>query len=73
MVATWSRNCSGPRCAEQDSDRRSEIVTKCGIVYPAGRYSEASGKHYDTSAAHTYETRWNNRSVSWERTTSICF
>ena len=29
-----------------------EIVTKCGIVAPAGRHSGARGKHYDTSAAH---------------------
>lgn len=31
---------------------RVEIVTKCDIVAPAGRYSEARVKHYDTSAAH---------------------
>ncbi len=29
-----------------------EIVTKCDIVAPAGRYSDARGKYYDTSAAH---------------------
>jgi predicted oxidoreductase len=29
-----------------------EIVTKCGIVAPAGRHSAARSKHYDTSAAH---------------------
>ncbi|MCJ9750240.1 aldo/keto reductase [Neorhizobium sp. BETTINA12A] len=29
-----------------------EIVTKCGIVAPAGRHSVVRGKHYDTSAAH---------------------
>lgn len=29
-----------------------EIVTKCGIVAPVGRYAEAPVKHYDTSAAH---------------------
>lgn len=29
-----------------------EIVTKCGIVAPAGRHSAAQVKHYDTSAAH---------------------
>jgi len=29
-----------------------EIVTKCDIVYPAGRYSDARVKHYDTSRAH---------------------
>lgn len=31
---------------------RIEIVTKCGIVAPAGRYAERGGKHYDTSAGH---------------------
>lgn len=29
-----------------------EIVTKCDIVAPVGRYSDARVKHYDTSAAH---------------------
>jgi predicted oxidoreductase len=29
-----------------------EIVTKCGIVAPAGRHSGARVKHYDTSAEH---------------------
>jgi len=29
-----------------------EIVTKCGIVAPAGRHSAVRGKHYDTGAAH---------------------
>ncbi len=29
-----------------------EIVTKCGIVAPAGRYASARVKHYDTTAAH---------------------
>jgi predicted oxidoreductase len=31
---------------------RMEIVTKCGIVAPAGRHSGARVKHYDTSARH---------------------
>lgn len=31
---------------------RIEIVTKCGIVAPAGRHAGARVKHYDTSAAH---------------------
>lgn len=31
---------------------RIEIVTKCGIVAPAGDYSHARLKHYDTSARH---------------------
>lgn len=29
-----------------------QIVTKCGIVAPAGRHSAARVKHYDTTAAH---------------------
>lgn len=29
-----------------------EIVTKCDIVAPMGRYADAPVKHYDTSAAH---------------------
>lgn len=29
-----------------------EIVTKCDIVAPCGRYSDARVKYYDTSAAH---------------------
>jgi len=29
-----------------------EIVTKCDIVAPAGRYSDAQVKYYDTSRAH---------------------
>jgi predicted oxidoreductase len=29
-----------------------EIVTKCDIVAPAGRYSDARVKYYDTSRAH---------------------
>ncbi|MEL6206274.1 MAG: aldo/keto reductase [Pseudomonadota bacterium] len=29
-----------------------EIVTKCDIVAPAGRYADAPVKYYDTSAAH---------------------
>ncbi len=31
---------------------RIEIVTKCGIVAPAGRYSDRRVKYYDTSRAH---------------------
>ena len=33
-----------------------EIVTKCDIVVPAGRYSDARVKHYDTSRAHVTES-----------------
>jgi len=29
-----------------------EVVTKCDILIPAGRYSGVSGKYYDTSRAH---------------------
>jgi predicted oxidoreductase len=29
-----------------------EIVTKCGIVAPAGRYADRRAKYYDTSRAH---------------------
>ncbi|MFK7791942.1 MAG: aldo/keto reductase family oxidoreductase, partial [Devosiaceae bacterium] len=29
-----------------------ELVTKCDIVAPVGRYADARVKHYDTSAAH---------------------
>ncbi len=32
--------------------RQIEIVTKCGIVAPAGRHSAARVKHYDTGAKH---------------------
>ncbi len=31
---------------------KMEIVTKCDIVAPCGRYSDAPVKHYDTSRAH---------------------
>ena len=31
---------------------RLEIVTKCGIVVPAGRHASAGIKHYDTTAEH---------------------
>ncbi|UTS80304.1 aldo/keto reductase [Phaeobacter piscinae] len=31
---------------------RMEIVTKCDIVAPVGRYAGATVKHYDTSSAH---------------------
>jgi predicted oxidoreductase len=31
---------------------RIEIVTKCGIVAPAGRHTASRVKHYNTSAAH---------------------
>ncbi|WP_114285391.1 aldo/keto reductase [Candidatus Halocynthiibacter alkanivorans] len=31
---------------------RMEIITKCDIVAPAGRYADTRVKHYDTSRAH---------------------
>ncbi|UWR89821.1 aldo/keto reductase [Phaeobacter inhibens] len=31
---------------------RMEIVTKCDIVAPVGRYADAAVKHYDTSSVH---------------------
>ncbi|MEO9825546.1 MAG: aldo/keto reductase [Paracoccaceae bacterium] len=41
-------------CLKENKGLRDklEIVTKCDIVAPAGRYSDARVKHYDTSAAH---------------------
>ena len=35
---------------------RLEIVTKCGIVAPTGRYASARVKHYDTTAEHISES-----------------
>lgn len=35
-----------------DLRKEVEIVTKCDIVAPVGRYADASVKHYDTSRAH---------------------
>ncbi|MGI9368833.1 MAG: aldo/keto reductase [Ruegeria sp.] len=32
--------------------QKMEIVTKCDIVAPCGRYADAKVKHYDTSRAH---------------------
>ena len=31
---------------------RIEIITKCGIIAPAGRHASARVKHYDTTAGH---------------------
>ena len=36
----------------QDIRNRIEIVTKCNIVAPVGRYADARVKYYDTSRAH---------------------
>lgn len=38
--------------AAPDLRDKLEIVTKCDIVAPCGRYSDARVKYYDTSAAH---------------------
>ncbi|MEM1379005.1 MAG: aldo/keto reductase [Pseudomonadota bacterium] len=35
---------------------RVEIVTKCGIVAPAGRYADARVKHYNTSKEHILQS-----------------
>lgn len=35
-----------------DLRQELEIVTKCGIIAPIGRYAEKSVKYYDTSRAH---------------------
>ncbi|MDA8584764.1 aldo/keto reductase [Rhodobacteraceae bacterium] len=41
-------------CLKENKGLRDklEIVTKCDIVAPAGRYADARVKHYDTSPAH---------------------
>lgn len=41
-------------CLKQSPGLRDqlEIVTKCDIVAPVGKYADARVKHYDTSAAH---------------------
>ncbi|MEP1613336.1 MAG: aldo/keto reductase [Roseobacter sp.] len=41
-------------CLKQSPGLRDqlEIVTKCDIVAPIGKYADARVKHYDTSAAH---------------------
>lgn len=36
----------------QEIKDKIEVVTKCDILIPAGRYSDAPGKYYDTSRAH---------------------
>ena len=42
----------GAALAGTDLREQIEIVTKCGIVAPMGRYAEARSKYYDTSSAH---------------------
>ncbi|MEQ9041790.1 MAG: aldo/keto reductase [Silicimonas sp.] len=41
-------------CLKENKGLRDqiEIITKCGIVAPVGRYADARLKHYDTTAAH---------------------
>ncbi len=42
----------GHALAGSDLRNRIEIITKCDIVAPVGRYSNARIKYYDTSRAH---------------------
>ncbi len=41
-------------CLKENKELRDqlEIVTKCDIIAPTGKYADARVKHYDTSAAH---------------------
>ncbi|WP_299283842.1 aldo/keto reductase family oxidoreductase [uncultured Tateyamaria sp.] len=41
---------------------KMEIVTKCDIVAPAGRYADAPVKYYDTSRAHIMQSIENSLS-----------
>ena len=40
--------------------KQMEIVTKCDIVAPAGRYADAPVKYYDTSRAHILQSVENS-------------
>lgn len=45
-----------------------EIVTKCGIVAPTGRYADRRVKHYDTSRGHitvSVETSLRSMGTDW--------
>lgn len=42
----------GAALAGTDLRDQIEIVTKCDIVAPMGRYADARGKYYDTSSEH---------------------
>lgn len=45
-----------------------EIVTKCDIVVPAGRYANVRSKHYDTSAVHIEKSvEWSLKELSTDR------
>ena len=42
----------GAALAGTDLREKIEVVTKCDIVAPMGRYTDARVKYYDTSSAH---------------------
>lgn len=44
----------GAALAGTDLRDQIEIVTKCDIVAPMGRYADARGKYYDTSSEHLH-------------------
>lgn len=46
--------------ADKSLRGRMEIVTKCDIVAPAGRYADAPVKYYDTSRAHILQSVENS-------------
>ena len=48
--------------ADPDLRGKMEIVTKCDIVAPVGRYAKAPGKYYDTSRAHIMQSIENSLS-----------
>ena len=53
MAATQPKLYWAPLMRANPSLRaKMEIVTKCDIVAPVGRYADAPVKHYDTSRAH---------------------
>ena len=53
MAATPQRRCWAPPFAPRPACATSvELVTKCDIVAPVGKYASARVKHYDTSPAH---------------------
>ncbi|NNE87661.1 MAG: aldo/keto reductase [Silicimonas sp.] len=49
-------------CLKENKGLRDklEIVTKCDIVAPTGRYADARVKHYDTSAEHIAQSIENS-------------
>ena len=46
--------------ADKTLRSRMEIVTKCDIVAPTGRYADAPVKYYDTSRAHILQSVENS-------------